>query len=126
MKRLNSKGQTLIALLIFMLVAITITLAAAAVSIINLQSTDSFAEGEQALQDAQSGIEDTIIQLERNPSYSGSTMTLPSGTATITVSGSGSLTIISVGTVGNYRRTITANVTNTANVFTINSWSETP
>jgi len=109
-----------------MLVAMTVTIAAIAITIINLQTNDGFVSGELALQNAQSGVENSLIQLERNPSYSGETMTLSNGTATITVSGSGTLTIVSIGAAGNFKRTVTATATDTANVITITGWSETP
>jgi hypothetical protein len=125
-KRSNESGQTIIALLIFMLVAMTVTLAAIAIAITNIHSNNSFTSGELALQNAQSGVENALILLERNPSYSGGSMTLDNGTATITVSGSGTLNIVSVGSIGNFRRTITATATDTANVLTLTNWSETP
>lgn len=126
MKRSDESGQTLIALLIFMLVAMTVTIAAIAITIINLQTNTEFVSGAQALQNAQSGIENSLLQLERNPSYSGGTMALSKGTDTITVSGSGTITIVSVGSVGNFQRTVTAIATDAANVITVTSWSETP
>jgi len=127
MKKLtNDSGQTLIALLIFMLVAMTVTLAAIAIAITNIHSNNSFTNGEIALQNAQSGIENALISVERNPSYSGGVMTLSSGTATITVSGSGTLNIVSVGSIGNFQRTITATATDSSNIVTLTNWSETP
>lgn len=126
MKRINDSGQTLIALLIFMLVAMTVTIAATAISIINIQSNNGFTSGELALQTAQSGIENALLQLERDPSYNGGTMALGNGTATITISGSSAVVIKSVGTNGNFQRTVTATATDTANVVTLTSWSETP
>jgi hypothetical protein len=126
MKRLDQTGQTLIALLIFMLVAMTVTIAATGIAIINIKSNNSVSTGILALQTASSGVENALIELERNPAYTGGTMTDGGGTATITVSGSGTLTIVSVGAVGNYQRTITATATDTANVISLSSWSETP
>ncbi len=126
MKKLNTSGQTLVALLIYMVIAMTITLAAVAVTIINIRANNSYSSGSLALEYAQDGVENAMIQLERNPSYTGETMSIGSGSATITVSGSGSLTISSVGSVGNYRRTVTATATYASNSLTLNSWAETP
>ncbi len=125
MSRYNS-GQTIIALLIFMMLAIALTLSATAVVIINIQGDTSFRNGETALQDAQTGAENALLQLERNNSYSGETMTLAQGTATITVSGTTTKTIISKGTSGNFVRTITVTATITNTVLALTSWSETP
>lgn len=126
MTRRNQSGQTIIALLMFMLMAITITMAGAAITISNLQTGSAFGQGEQALANATTGAENALQQLERDPSYSGETMTLPTGAATITVSGTGTITIVSVGTVSSYHRTITVVATDTANTITETSWSETP
>lgn len=127
MKRLSESGQTLITLLIFMMVAMMVTIAATAIAIINMQTNNSYTKGEIALQNAQSGAENALEQLQRNPTYTGETMTLPDGTATITVSGTPTVTIVSVGADGNMRRTITVTVTQAAtNALTLVSWSETP
>jgi hypothetical protein len=126
MKKLSESGQTLIALLVFMLVAMTVTLAATAVAIINIKSNNGFASGQTALQNANSGIENAIVSLERNPSYSGGTITLNSGTATISISGTTIITIVSVGSVGRYERTETASLTYANNIYSLLSWSETP
>lgn len=126
MKRLDSSGQTLVALVVYMVVAMTITLAAVAVTIINVRANNSYTSGELALQYAHDGIENALIQLERNPGYTGETMSIGSGSATITVSGSGAVTIVSVGSVGNLQRTVTANATDSSNTVTLNSLSETP
>ena len=126
MKRLNQNGQTLIALLIFILVAMTITISSTAITIINLQGNASAENGEQALLNANSGIENALMILQRNPSYSGGTMIVDNGTDTITISGSTFLTITSVGTAGNNQRSITADATYNSNILTVTSWSETP
>ena len=128
MKRpyIQQNGQTLIALLVFMLVATTVTIGASAIAIINIQSNDSITSGSTALLNAESGVEDTILKLERDPSYSGGALNIGSGSATITVSGSGTYTVVSVGSSGNFQRTVTATLTDTSNVMSLTGWSETP
>ena len=126
MKRLSESGQTVIALLIFMMLAIVLTTTAAAVTAINTRSNNSFIAGEQARQNAEAGVEDAMQMLLRNPNYTGGSMTFADGTATITVSGTTTKTIVSQGINGNFRRTITATVAYASNNFTLNTWSETP
>lgn len=124
---LNQTGQTIIVLLIFVLVAMTLTLAAAAVAIINTQSNNSYVQGNLALTNAQTGAENALVRLERNPSYSGGSMTLARGTATISISGTAaSKAIVSVGTVGNLHRTVTVSVTISGQTLSVDSWKETP
>lgn len=124
--RSKNAGQTIIILLIFMMLAITLTVAATAVIIINTQGNVAYENGAQALQNAQTGAENALVKLERDSTYTGETMTLPNGAATITVSGTVPYTIVSVGTSGSDTRTITATATITSGALTLTSWSETP
>lgn len=122
----GADGQTLIALLIFMVLAMAITITAATITIVNLQANTAYSHGEMALANAQTGAENAIMQLERNPNYGGETMTLESGNATITVSGTGTKSIVSIGKDANFSRTVTATVTDAANIITLINWVETP
>lgn len=122
----RQSGQTIIVLLIFMLLAITLTTSATAIIIINLRGDTSYQNGERALQIAQTGAENALIRLERDNTYTGETMTLANGTATITVSGTTPYTIMSKGMSGASIRTITVTATMTNNVLAVTSWSETP
>lgn len=122
----NERGQTLIALLIFMMLAIMITVTSIAITIINLQGGTGMSNGEIALSNATTGAENALEQLERDPTYTGETMTLTDGTATITVSGSGTKTIVSVGAFDTFERTVTVTATYASNIITETSWVETP
>lgn len=122
----GESGQTLIALLIFVMLTMTITFAAAAVTIINTQANNNNTNGQLALMNAESGVENALLQLERNPNYTGETMTLANGTATITVSGSTAKTITSVGSAANLSRKVTATANYSSNSYTLTGWSETP
>lgn len=122
----TASGQTLVALLIFMMVAITLTTAAAAITLINTQTNTVYATGEIALQIAESGAENAVQQLLRNPNYTGETMTIGNGTATITVSGTTTKTITSIGSLNNLARTVTVVESYSNNVLSETSWNETP
>lgn len=119
-------GQTLVALLAFMATALIITTGAVAVTIANLQSASEYSQGEAALQVAESGADNALERLVRDPSYTGETLTVGTGTATITVSGSPSYTITSVGKVGNFRRTIQVSAARSNEIVSVTSWSEVP
>ncbi len=122
----NSSGQTLIALLMFMMLVIAVTAAAATITIINLRTNTAYATGEQAYGYAESGAEDALQRLLRDPSYAGGTVAFPNGTATINISGTTTKIITSQGTSNNYRRTVTVTADYTNNVLVLNTWSETP
>ena len=122
----KSSGQTVVALLIFMLLAMTLTFTATMVIIANLQTDNVYQNGEEALQNAQTGVENALMRLERDSTYTGETMTLTYGTVTITVSGTSPKTIVSTGGYGNLVRTVTATATVSGGVVTLTNWSETP
>jgi len=127
---MDQKGQTLIALLIFMLLAILITTTAVTLTIINVAGNNQVNFGELARQAAETGAENAMLQLERDPSYSGETMNINSATtATITVSGTTTRTITSVGTVagiGTFKRTVVVTASYSGLAFTVTNWVETP
>ena len=109
-----------------MMLAITLTVTATVVVITNIRSSSVAQSGDIALSNAQAGVENALIRLERDSTYTGETMTLTNGTATITVSGTSPITVVSVGSYGNLVRTITATATVSGSVITLTSWSETP
>ena len=125
-KPLNQSGQTLVALLIFMVLAITITVTAAAITIINTQGNSSYVNGQAALANAEAGVENALLRLERDPSYSGETMTLTAGSVTTTVSGTTTKTITAIGSAGSFKRTVTATAAYSGDTITLTTWAETP
>jgi Tfp pilus assembly protein PilX len=119
----NQEGQTLITLLIFIIIALTITSAATSIIINNSIVATKFEQSTLAKSIAESGIENAMIKLLRNPSYTGETINIDNGTAIATVSGT---TIVSTGRVGNYSRKIQVVTTLNNGVRTIVSWKEIP
>lgn len=120
----SKSGQTLVTLLIFIVIGITITSAAVVMTITNSQNITKFQEGMIAFQIAESGAENAVIRLLRDPSYTGETLAVGTGTAVITVSGTTTKTILSSGTNGNYFRKVQVVASYVNNVFTITSWQE--
>ncbi|KKR78337.1 MAG: hypothetical protein UU23_C0001G0101 [Candidatus Curtissbacteria bacterium GW2011_GWA1_40_9] len=120
----TQKGQALISLLIFTTIATTVTAGAVAVTIINSQSTTKFTQGETVYHVAEAGIENAILRLLRDRTYSGEILNVDSATATITVSGSGTVTITSEGKIGDNIRKIQVTGTMSNNQFSITAWNE--
>ncbi|MCR4324324.1 MAG: hypothetical protein NUV69_01405 [Candidatus Curtissbacteria bacterium] len=121
----SRSGMVLVTLLVFMAVGIIITSAAVVIVLVNSQATSRFFLGEEAYAAAESGAENAILRLQRDPNYAGeSGMIIGRGTANITVSGSSTKTIVSESTVGSYKRKIQV-VGNYQNfIFTPTSWVE--
>ena len=111
--------------LIIMLLSI-ITTAAVAIAFSTSMDTSTLSIGDQALSVAESGAEDTLLALLRDPSYAGTTQPLVvgNGSAIITVSGSSPLVITSIGTVGKMVRKIQVQANITGGTLSVLSWQE--
>jgi len=121
----NRPGQTLVMLLVFMAIAISTTTAATMLSISNAKSSLRLETSYEALSAAESGMEDALLQLLRDPSYNGGdTLQVGDGTATINVTGGNPLTITSIGSVGGYIRTVRVTGSFVGVIFNINSWTQ--
>ncbi|KKU02505.1 MAG: hypothetical protein UX99_C0007G0022 [Candidatus Amesbacteria bacterium GW2011_GWB1_47_26] len=121
--RLRS-GQTLVVLLVFIAMAMAVVSAAVAVVISNTQSGSRYELGQTALGLGESGVEEALLMLLRNPNYAGGTLTTVDGTATISVSGSDPKTIVSSAAVGEIRRKIQVVASYTAGILTVQTWRE--
>lgn len=118
------KGQTLVVLLVYMVIAIIVTTASIALVMNSSWNTDKLYQGTTALDVAENGIELAVIQVIRDPSYTGGTLSLDGGTAVITVTGTDPKIITSQGTMGNFTRTVQASLNTTNNIYVISSWQE--
>jgi hypothetical protein len=98
------RGQTLVTLIFFMVIATTVTTAAILVITTNLLSGSRHQEGTIAYQVAESGAQNALIRILRDPLYNGESLNVGSGSATIQVSGSGTVAdpyiIVSTGRKG--------------------------
>lgn len=112
-------------LILVIILLSTITTAAVALALSTTRDTTTHTLGERTLAVAESGAENAILRLLRDPSYTGeSNLPIGPGTATIVVTGSSPTIITSIATVGIYSRTIQVAVTNTGGLLTITSWQE--
>jgi hypothetical protein len=125
-KARQQAGQSLVALLAFMAMALTLTSAVTIVTIANATTTSKYSLGQEALAIAEAGADNAFMRLLRDPNYTGETLTMIGGTATITISGTNPKTITSYGEIGTFRRTVVVVATRTNNVLTVTSWTETP
>src|SRR3989338_5488704 len=126
----SKSGQALVILLVFVATATIITAAAVTVTIINARATGKLAQGQEALAIAETGAENEILKLLRNPTYSGSLISEPAfsvgnDSATVTINGPlPNITITSTGTIGTFVRKIQVQGTFANDKFTLTSWQE--
>jgi len=118
------RGQALITLLFFVLISLTITSSAIIIIINNSISVSKSVEGTLAYYAAESGVENALLRLLRDPSYTGETLTVGSGIAVITVTGANPKTVVSVGQNGNFKRKVSAQMTYNSGYYTFSNWKE--
>lgn len=118
------RGQALITLLFFVLVSLTITSAAIIIIIINHISVSRSQEGTIAYYMAESGVENALLGILRDPNYTGETLTIGTGTAVITVTGTNPKTVVSVGQNGNFKRRVSAQMNYNNGYYTFSNWKE--
>lgn len=120
----NQKGQTLVILLTYMVIAVIVTTASIALIINSATGTDKVYQGSTSLDIAESGAETAMIKLLRNPNYPGETINIQGGQAEITVTGSNPKTVVSKGTINNFTKTIEVIVDTSNNTVVATSWKE--
>jgi len=118
------KGQALITLLVFAIIVLTIGAGSAAVLVVNMQSGQKQQIAFEAHAVAESGAENALLRLLRNPNYSGETLVVGNGTATITITGAATKTILSTGVVDDHIRKIQVTAGYVNNILTVLTWKE--
>lgn len=118
-------GNISIMLVMIIILLSVLTTAAVALAISTTRDTTTFTMGEKVHSIAESGAENAILRLLRDPSYTGETnLPIGAGNATITVTGTSPYTILSIGTIGSITRNIEVKATITAGKLTVISWQE--
>lgn len=120
----TASGQILITLLVVMVTTMIISMAAVTWVIDNSLGNSQTQNGLSVLTAAESGIENAMMALLRNPSYTGEVMTVGNTVVTINVSGSNEKTIISQAVEGNFSRKIEVTASYIENILEITSWKE--
>ena len=118
------KGQALVTLLFFVLISLTITSAAIIIIIINSISAGRFQKGTLGYYVAESGVENALLRLLRDPNYTGETLIVGTGTAVITVTGTNPKTVVVVSQNGNFKRTMSAQMNYNNGYYTFSNWKE--
>ncbi len=117
-------GQALVVLIVFVAIATIIISSAVVVMIANSRLAADQTLSVSAFSAAEAGANEAILSVLRNPSYTGGTLTVGSAVATINVSGSPTVTIVSTGTAGSFVKKVQVTGTYAGNAFAISSWSE--
>lgn len=119
--KMQQKGQAVVALLFFMTISIAIITAIVIIVLNNATAVSSLEQGNSAYYLAESGAQNALLRLIRDPSYSGETLTVDQGTVVIQVA-NGIAT--STATVANSVRKVQVNTVYNNNIRTVTSWTE--
>ncbi len=119
--KLNQKGTALITLLFFMTIFVSVITAIVLIVLNTISAGSNLEQGTLAYYAAETGAENALLRLLRDPNYTGETMTVDQGTVVIDVS---SGVITSTATVGNSIRKIQVQTVYNNNVLTTTSWTE--
>lgn len=117
----NQKGQALISLMFFVIIALFLISAAVVMLIVSAQSTGKLEGEEVATRVAETGAEKALLKLLRDPAYTGESIILPDGTADVAVSG-GTVTVNAVS--GKFVKKLVVGTSLTNNVLSVVSWKE--
>ncbi len=121
----HQSGMALVTVIIFSAVGIIVIVAGITLTTTIAQTNQQFLQGQQALANAESGAENALLHLLRNPNYQQETLTMDQGTARIEVSGDSNTKQIDV--VGEYKsakRKVRIQTSDENGMLKINSWEE--
>jgi len=106
----NQKGQTLVALLFFVLMGVIITAASAIILSTNALAASRLTQGEIARQLTESGAETALLSLLRDRNYTGETLVMEDATILIDVTGTTEKIIAVTVTQGDFIRKLEVDV----------------
>lgn len=119
----SQAGQSLITLLFFMAIGVTVVTAAAIVVSADILTASNAQLGVSAYYVAEGGVENGVLYVLRN--HPTTSVTLPFTNPHVTISYNSEVnTITSVGTDGTTSKTVSAQATFTNGTFTISNWRE--
>lgn len=119
----KQSGQTLVALLFFVMIGIVATSASIAILFTNLSSEQKFEDAERVRQLSEMGIEKALVSILRDTEYSGETISIDGDSVVVSVSGTTLKVIESVATSGDVSRKIEVNASFSENILTTTSWN---
>jgi type II secretory pathway component PulK len=121
----SQEGQVVLTVVVLMFTMIMITTAATLATITNTKSAYAYEQGNRAYALAETGAENAILRLLRDPTYTGETLTVDDGSAVITVTGTGTTrTVQSRATILNFTRTVQVGISYNSSILTVTSWRE--
>ncbi len=117
-------GLALIMLTVFVSIGLVIATMATALAINSFTGSSLLDRSFNTIRAAESGADEALLRLVRDPSYAGGTLTVDAATVTITVTGSSPKTIDIVSDDNFFVRKLRLITTETNGITALQSWSE--
>lgn len=117
-------GYILVTLLVVAVVGIIISATAVSWVIDNTKGSSNLQQSSITLSAAESGAENAILSLLRDPSYTGEILTIDNTTVTITVTGNGEKTIVVQAVLREFSRKLEITTLYIDSILTVTSWKE--
>lgn len=125
--RNGTEGQALITVIFIAVIGMMIATGAIMTLVSSFESTSVQELDRLAIAAAESGVENSVIRLMRDPTYTGEMLQVDANsTATVTVVSNPSITITSTGVVGSVAKKIVATAHFSALALILDSWKEVP
>lgn len=121
----KKSGQVLTSVVVFVAFGLSVIALSAVLMVINMQNTLKYTESGNCLNHAEAGVEEAVLRLLRDPTYSGGTMLLEGVTTTVTVSGTDTdKSILAVATYNGFAKKVLATVSLAGDKVSLLSWKE--
>ena len=117
-------GNILVVVLVIMVVGITIATMSLALVISTTQSLGGAMEGERLRAAVEGGVENAILNILRNPGYSGEDMTIDGLPVAVEVTTGVQTTIVATASNGAHRQRYQVVLERVAGVLTVVSWQQ--
>lgn len=118
----SQTGSVMIALLIFIIVGTLVTSSAVMLMVDNTVISTAELTATEVHNMAESGAENAILRLLRDPSYTGETMIVGDGQVVVIVTGSEPIIVNSQASLASTQKTVEVELSRQNGVLTVNSW----
>lgn len=119
------KGQAFITLIVFVAISVIVITAIIVIVGSNSMAMTTQAQSVSLREYAENGVENSLVRLLRDTTYTGETMVTDGVTVVVTVTGSATAkTISSTATLNNFQKKIVVNISYTNNVVSIVNWQD--
>ena len=120
----SQKGQSLITLLFFMVIGITVITSAALIVSADILGASNAQSGIEVYYAAESGVENGILYLLSHPSYNGTLTDFYVGSVKVSVTIQSNGTITSTATSGSTKKIVQAQASYGSGAFSVSNWKE--